>query len=86
MISRGQIVLKPRIGFRLPWAHGGGVIAPASNQRRSSNGLERRLGTGEVVGMASAIGISNREITLWPAASANEFRPTEGLAHGNYIG
>jgi transposase InsO family protein len=60
---------QPHTGRRPIRAHEGTVIAPASNQRWASDGLEIPCWNGEVVRVAFAIGTHDREITAWVATS-----------------
>ena len=48
----------PHVGLRPTRAHEGSVVTPASNQRRSSDGLEIACWDGEVVRLAFAIAVS----------------------------
>jgi hypothetical protein len=43
LMAQGKLLLQPHAGHRSVRAHEGRVIAPASNQRWSSDGLENRL-------------------------------------------
>ncbi len=63
-------LLLERHGTRRPIrAHEGSVIAPASNQRWSSDGLEIACWNGEVVRVAFAIDTCDREIIAWQAST-----------------
>jgi transposase InsO family protein len=61
--------LQPHTGRRPIRAHEGTVIAPASNQRWASDGLEIPCWNGEVVRVAFAIDTHDREIIAWVATS-----------------
>ena len=69
LMSRGQLLLQLHVGLRPTRAHEGSVIAPASNQRWSSDGLEIGCWNGEVVRVAFAIDTHDREIMAWQAAT-----------------
>jgi len=69
LMSQGQLLLQPHVGLRPTRAHEGRVVAPASNQRWSSDGLEIACWNGEVVRVAFAIDTHDREIIAWPAAT-----------------
>ena len=63
-MSRSQLLLQPYVGLRPTRAHEGSMIAPASNQRWSSDGLEISCWNGEVVRVAFAIDTHDRR--SWP--------------------
>lgn len=63
------MLLQPHTGRRPIRAHEGTVIAPASNQRWASDGLEISCWNGEVVRVAFAIDTHDREIIAWIATS-----------------
>jgi putative transposase len=63
------MLLQPHTGRRPIRAHEGTVIAPASNQRWASDGLEIPCWNGEVVRVAFAIDTDDREIIAWVATS-----------------
>ena len=69
LMSRGQLLLQPHVGLRPTRAHEGRVIAPASNQRWSSDGLEVDCWNGEVVRVVFAISTCDREIIAWQAST-----------------
>ena len=69
LMSQGQLLLQPHVGLRPTRAHKGSVIAPASNQRWSFDGLEIACWNGEVVRVAFAIDTHDREIIAWQAAT-----------------
>jgi len=68
-MSQGQLLLQPHVGLRSTRTHEGRVVAPASNQRWSSDGLEIACWNGEVVRVAFAIDTHDREIIAWQAAT-----------------
>jgi transposase InsO family protein len=61
------MLLQPHTGRRPVRAHEGSVIAPASNQRWASDGLELPCWNGGVVRIACAIDTHDREIITWVA-------------------
>jgi len=61
--------LQPHTGRRPIRTQEGTVVAPASNQRWASDGLEILCWNGEVVGVAFAIDTHDREIIAWVAPS-----------------
>ena len=69
MITQAKLLLQPHVGLRPVRAHEGQVIAPASNQRWSSDGLEISRWNGEVVRLAFAINTCDREIVAWQAST-----------------
>ena len=69
LMRRGQLLLQPHVGLRPTRAHEGSVIAPASNQRWPSDGLEIGCWNGEVVRVAFAIDTHDREVMAWQAAT-----------------
>lgn len=70
-MHQSQLLLQPHVGLRPTRAHEGSVIAPASNQRWSSDGLEISCWNGEVVRVAFAIDTHDREIIAWQAATTD---------------
>ena len=68
-MRQGQLLLQPHVGLRPTRAHEGRVVAPASNQRWSSDGLEVSCWNGEVVRVVFAIDTHDREIIAWQAAT-----------------
>ncbi|WP_424139660.1 IS3 family transposase, partial [Roseomonas chloroacetimidivorans] len=69
LMLRGGLLLQ-RHGIRRPIrAHEGAVIAPASNLRWSSDGLEISCWNGEVVRLAFAIDTHDREVMAWVATT-----------------
>ena len=69
LMRQGQLLLQPHVGLRPTRTHEGSVIAPASNQRWSSDGLEIGCWNGEVVRVAFAIDTHDREVMAWQAAT-----------------
>ena len=69
LMRQGQLLLQPHVGLRPTRAHEGRVVAPASNQRWSSDGLEVSCWNGEVVRVVFAIDTHDREIIAWQAAT-----------------
>lgn len=69
LMLQGGLLLQ-RHGTRRPIrAHEGTVIAPASNLRWSSDGLEIPCWNGEVVRLAFAIDTHDREVMAWVATT-----------------
>jgi transposase InsO family protein len=69
LMLRGQLLLQ-RYGIQRPIrAHEGRVIAPASNLRWSSDGLEIPCWNGEVVRLAFAIDTHDREVMAYVATT-----------------
>ena len=68
-MAQGQMLLQPQVGHRPIRAHDGRVIALASNQRWSSDGLEISCWNGEVVRLVFAIDTCDREIIAWQAST-----------------
>jgi putative transposase len=68
-MAQGGLLLQPHIGHRPIRAHEGRVIALASNQRWSSDGLESNCWNGEVVRLVFAIDTCDREIIAWQAST-----------------
>jgi putative transposase len=69
LMARGQLLLQPHVGHRPIRAHEGRVIALASNQRWSSDGLEISCWNGEIVRLVFAIDTCDREIIAWQAST-----------------
>ena len=69
LMSWGHLLLQPHVGLRPTRAHEGSVVAAASNQRWSSDGLEIGCWNGEVVRVAFAIDTHDREIIAWQATT-----------------
>jgi putative transposase len=69
LMTQGQLLLQPHVGHRPIRAHEGSVIALASNQRWSSDGLEITCWNGEVVRLVFAIDTCDREIIAWQAST-----------------
>ena len=69
LMRQGNLLLAPHVGHRPVRAHEGRVIAPASNQRWSSDGLEIGCWNGEVVRVVFAIDTCDREVIAWEAAT-----------------
>jgi len=69
LMAKGRLLLQPHVGHRPVWAHEGRVIAMASNQRWSSDGLEINCWNGEVVRLVFAIDTCDREIIAWQAST-----------------
>jgi putative transposase len=69
LMALGQLLLQAHVGTRPVRAHEGGVIAAASNQRWSSDGLEIACWNGEVVRVVFAIDTHDREIIAWHAST-----------------
>lgn len=69
LMARGKLLLQANVGTRPLRAHEGRVIAPLSNQRWSSDGLEIGCWNGEVVRVVFAIDTCDREIIAWEAAT-----------------
>ena len=68
-MAQAKLLLQPHVGLRPVRAHEGQVVALASNQRWSSDGLEIRCWNGEVVRVAFAIDTCDREIIAWQAST-----------------
>jgi putative transposase len=68
-MAQAKLLLQPYVGLRPVCAHEGQIIALASNQRWSSDGLEIRCWNGEVVRVAFAIDTCDREIIAWQAST-----------------
>lgn len=69
LMAQGSLLLRPHVGYRPVRAHEGIVIAPASNQRWSSDALEIGCWNGEVVRVVFAIDTCDREIIAWQAGT-----------------
>ncbi len=69
LMAKGRLLLQPHVGHRPVRAHEGRVIAMASNQRWSSDGLEISCWNGEVVRLVFAIDTCDREIIAWQAST-----------------
>jgi putative transposase len=69
LMAKGRLLLQPHVGQRPVRAHEGSVIAPHSNQRWSSDGLEISCWNGEVVRLVFAIDTCDREIIAWQAST-----------------
>lgn len=69
LMRLSSMLLQPHTGRRPIRAHEGTVVAPASNQRWASDGLEISCWNGEVVRVAFAIDTHDREIIAWVATS-----------------
>lgn len=67
LMRLSSMLLQPHTGRRPVRAHEGSVIAPASNQRWASDGLEIPCWNSEVVRIAFAIDTHDREIITWVA-------------------
>jgi transposase InsO family protein len=65
----GSLLLQPCNGRRAGLAHGGTVVAPASNRRWASDAFEIPCRNGEVVRVAFAIGTHDREVMAWVATA-----------------
>jgi len=62
LMRLSSMLLQPHTGRRPIRAHEGTVVAPASNQRWASDGLEISCWNGEVVRVAFAIDTHDREV------------------------
>ena len=69
LMRQAGLTLQPCTARRIGRAHEGTVVAPASNQRWSSDGLEISCWNGEVVRVAFAIDTHDREIISWIATA-----------------
>lgn len=69
LMGQANLLLAPHVGHRPVRAHEGRVIAPASNLRWSSDGLEISCWNGEVVRVIFAIDTHDREIIAWQAST-----------------
>ena len=69
LMAQGKLLLQPNVGTRPIRAHESRVIAPASNQRWSSNAFKVGCWNGEVVRVVFAIDTCDREIIAWQAAT-----------------
>ena len=69
LMAQGRLLPQPHVGHRPVRAHEGSVIALASNQRWSSDGLEIGCWNGEVVRVVFAIDTCDREIIAWQAST-----------------
>lgn len=69
LMRQANLLLAPHVGHRPVRAHEGHVIAPASNLRWSSDGLEIGCWNGEVVRIIFAIDTHDREIIAWQAST-----------------
>ncbi len=69
LMAQGRLLLQPHVGHRPVRAHEGTVIALASNQRWSSDGLEIGCWNGEVVRVVFAIDTHDRETIAWQAST-----------------
>ncbi|MGK7871295.1 DDE-type integrase/transposase/recombinase [Falsiroseomonas sp. E2-1-a20] len=69
LMRLSSLLLQPHTGRRPIRAHEGTVVAPASNQRWASDGLEIPCWNGEVVRVAFAIDTHDREIIAWVATA-----------------
>ena len=70
LMKRGSLLLQRHAGGRPVRAHAGRVIAPASNQRWSTDGLEIGCWNGEIVRVGFAIDTHDREVMAWAASTA----------------
>ena len=69
LMAQGKLLLQPHVGQRPVRTHEGSVIALASNQRWSSDGLEISCWNGEIVRVVFAIDTHDREIIAWQAST-----------------
>jgi transposase InsO family protein len=69
LMAQSRLLLQPHVGQRPVRAHEGRVIASASNQRWSSDGLEIGCWNGEVVRVVFAIDTCDREVIAWQAST-----------------
>ena len=69
LMAQGKLLLQANVGTRPVRAHEGRVIAPLSNQRWSSDGLEIGCWNGEVVRVVFAIDTCDREVIAWQAST-----------------
>ena len=69
LMAQGQLLLERHTTQRPVRAHEGRVIAPASDLRWSSDGLEIPCWNGEVVRLAFAIDTHDREVMAWVATT-----------------
>ncbi|WP_198370180.1 DDE-type integrase/transposase/recombinase [Roseomonas rosulenta] len=69
LIRLSSMLLQPPTGRRPIRAHEGTVVAPASNRRWASDGLEISCWNGEVVRVAFAIDTHDREVIAWVGTS-----------------
>ena len=69
LMAQGKLLLQPHVGQRPVRTHEGSVIASASNQRWSSDGLEISCWNGEIVRVVFAIDTHDREIIAWQAST-----------------
>lgn len=69
LMAQAKLLLQPNIRTRPIRAHEGRVIAPASNQRWSSDAFEVGCWNGEVVRVVFAIDTCDREIIAWQAST-----------------
>ena len=69
LMAQGKLLLQPSVGTRPVRAHEGRVIAPASNQRWSSDAFEVACWNGGVVRVVFAIDTCDREVIAWQAAT-----------------
>jgi transposase InsO family protein len=69
LMRLASMLLQPHTGRRPIRAHEGTVVAPTSNQRWASDGLEISCWNGEVVRVAFAIDTHDREVMAWVATS-----------------
>ena len=69
LMRRTGLTLQPCTARRIGRAHEGTVVATASNQRWSSDGLEISCWNGEAVHVAFAIDTHDREIISWVATA-----------------
>jgi putative transposase len=68
LLAKGRLPLQPHVGHRPVRALEGKVIAPRSNQRWSSDGLEITWNR-VVLRVAFAIDTRDREIIAWQAST-----------------
>lgn len=69
LMKRDSLLLQRHTGGRPVRTHEGRVIAAASNQRWSSDGLEIGCWNGEAVRVAFAIDTHDREVIAWVAST-----------------
>jgi len=69
LMQQAALTLQPHTGRRPIRAHEGTVVAPASNRRWASDGLEIPCWNGEVVRVAFAIDTHDREVMAWVATT-----------------
>jgi transposase InsO family protein len=69
LMRQAHLLLQPCVGLRPVRTHEGSVIAPASNQRWSSDVLEIGCWNGAVVRVAFVIDTCDREVIAWHATT-----------------